>query len=113
MIIGEPIDFIRIGNSGDPHAVGLLISVLDNVHSGSDCRRNAAKALAKLGEQCAVDPLVNFICDESSFDSDIARAAAAEVLGELGEKRAVEPLINFVLWRNGDDKWLRCSNEKG
>ena len=50
----------------------------------------AAKALDKLGDKRAVEPLIKVL--EEMNDDDVL-LAAAEALGNLGDKRAVEPLI--------------------
>jgi predicted NACHT family NTPase len=68
-------------------------------------RHAAAKALGRLGDRRAVEPLIARLGDKDSF----VRRAAAEALGVLGDRRAVEPLIA----RLGDeDVWVRRAAEE-
>jgi len=89
--------------------------------SSSEIRKNAARALGKLGDRRAVEPLINALAESSSdvrksaasaleklgatkeqlfegylkalssSNSDV-RKDAARALGELGDKRAIKPL---------------------
>ena len=61
-------------------------------------RREAACALARLGDRRAVEPFVSALEDK---DLTVQRTSA-EALGELGDRRAVEPLI-----RSLEDKYVR------
>lgn len=55
-------------------------------------RREAAKALGKIGDTRAVEPLIQALRDE---DWEV-RSGAARALGEIGDARAVEPLIQTL-----------------
>jgi hypothetical protein len=57
--------------------------------SSDSVRRSAARALGRLGDTRAVEPLIERLVDGNW---DVRRAAAA-ALGRLGDKSAVEPLI--------------------
>ncbi len=57
-----------------------------------DVRRKAAKALGKIGDSRAVEPLMRAINDS---DSEV-RCAAAKALGEIGDYRAVGPLTKAL-----------------
>jgi len=60
----------------------------------------AAKALGDIGDQRAVDPLIQALQDEDSY----IREAAAEALGDIGDTRAIDPLIEFL---KDDDSGVR------
>ena len=87
---------VKIGIS----AVEPLISFLKDENSHSSERQAAAKALAKIGDQRAVEPLILVINDT---DENV-RYVAAEALGKIGNPRAVEPLIAAL---NDSDKNVR------
>lgn len=59
--------------------------------SGENVRTTAALALAELGDEQAVDPLLKNLENEYSSDGFTATAKA---LGKLGDPRAVKPLIS-------------------
>ena len=78
-------------------------------------RAAAARALGRLGDTRAVEPLIRALGD----DSDEVRGDAVGALGQLGDARAVEPLIQALgdrehclrkfaaekLARLGEPKW--------
>ncbi len=65
--------------------------------SDTDERRmNAAKALGRLGDARAVEPLIGVLRSEPPDYSKRIRGMAAEALGSLGDPRAVEPLIGAL-----------------
>lgn len=81
----------------EPEAIALLIDALDDEldrapDGGYPLRRNAARALGKLGSVEAVLPLVAAL----ACDDYYVREAAAESLGELGDARAVERLADLL-----------------
>ena len=55
-------------------------------------RLHAAEALGKIGDERAVEPLIEALNDE---DASVRRGAAV-ALGRLGAERAVEPLIEAL-----------------
>ncbi|MFN5515785.1 MAG: HEAT repeat domain-containing protein [Cyanobacteriota bacterium] len=59
---------------------------------GYPLRRNAAKALGKLGYPQAVPPLIRALQDDDYY----VREAAARALGELEDSRAVAPLTALL-----------------
>jgi len=80
-----------------PEVVDALVVALSDESSrspdgGYPLRRNAARALGKLGEPRVVPALL------SSLDCDdyYVRGAAAESLGELGEQDAIPRLVSFL-----------------
>ena len=62
-----------------------FIPALEDVHW--DVRRGAAGALGKIGDERAIEPLIQAPED---IHCDVRRQAA-EALGEIGDKRAAEP----------------------
>lgn len=51
-----------------------------------------ADALGRIGDERAVEPLINRISDRSKY----VRAGAARALGKIGDSRAVEPLQQLL-----------------
>ncbi len=81
----------------EPAAIQALITALsdDNDRSpdgGYPLRRNAARALGKLGDMTAVQALIG--CLECS--DYYVREAAAQSLGMLGDKAAISPLMTVL-----------------
>jgi phycocyanobilin lyase subunit alpha len=80
-----------------PEAITTLIQALEDQEDrapdgGFPLRRNAAKALGKLGCSSAVLPLINcFDCDDY-----YVRESAAQALEMLGDERAIAPLIQLL-----------------
>lgn len=80
-----------------PEAVKALINALDDQEDrapdgGFPLRRNAAKALGKLGSLDAVEPLIScFDCDDY-----YVRESAAQALEMLGDQRAIAPLTKLL-----------------
>ena len=81
----------------DAQAVEALINVLEDTKDiapdgGFPLRRNAAKALGKLGDESAVMPLIKCLECEDYY----VRESAAQSLEMLGDKRAIAPLQNLL-----------------
>ena len=81
----------------EPEAIEALIAALQDEHNrtesgGYPLRRNAAKALGKLGELKAVPPLIACL-DCSDF---YVRESAAESLGKLGDRSCVPKLMEML-----------------
>lgn len=80
-----------------PDAVDALIQALEDESDrapdgGYPLRRNAARALGKLGQSCAVAPLIQCLdCDDY-----YVRESAAQALGALGDDRAIPALLNLL-----------------
>ena len=78
-------------------AVQALIKALEDEEDrapdgGFPLRRNAAKALGKLGNLDAVQPLINcFACDDY-----YVRESAAQALEMLGDQKAIAPLLALL-----------------
>ncbi|MEN6292801.1 MAG: HEAT repeat domain-containing protein [Methanobacterium sp.] len=53
-------------------------------------RRRATKRIGDIGNQRAVEPLINALKDKNVF----VKISAAESLGEIGDERAIQPLLN-------------------
>ncbi|MFH0783849.1 MAG: HEAT repeat domain-containing protein [Pseudomonadota bacterium] len=90
-IKGDDNDFARLGASREPCAVEPLISVL-NYSKDRDLRSVAARALGKLGNVQAIEPLIKALGDEYH----IVRYAAIEALDVLADVSTVEPLISAL-----------------
>ena len=80
-----------------PEAIDALLMALDDEaerapDGGYPLRRNAARALGKLGDLRAVPPLIASL-DCPDF---YVREAAAQSLGSLGDCRCVSALIKFL-----------------
>jgi HEAT repeat protein len=71
--------------------VNSLIKVLKYKRDPS-VRRSAAKALGRIGDKRAVEPLIQALKDENYC----VREEAAWALGDIGDTRAVEPLIQSL-----------------
>ncbi len=81
----------------DPVAVSALIAALEDEDDrtelgGYPLRRNAARALGKLGDYSAIPALIRCL-DCSDF---YVREAAAQSLGTLGDPAGIEPLITLL-----------------
>ena len=80
-----------------PEAIATLLMALEDERDrapdgGYPLRRNAARALGKLGDKSAVEPLVRCL----EFPDFYVREAAAQALEMLDDKRCVPALINLL-----------------
>ncbi|MGI0479877.1 HEAT repeat domain-containing protein [Geminocystis sp. CENA526] len=93
-------------------AIESLINALDDEEDrapdgGFPLRRNAAKALGKLGDLRAVEPLIKcFECDDY-----YVRESAAQALEMLGDTRAISPLVALLENAVKDDKLTNYATE--
>ena len=76
---------LALGRIGNPRAFEPLLALFTQ----TDDINLAARALAWLGDERAVVPLIDALNDPRP----VMRLSAAEALGELHDRRAVEPLI--------------------
>ncbi|MGB3492633.1 MAG: HEAT repeat domain-containing protein [Elainellaceae cyanobacterium] len=86
----------------EPEVVEALIEALTDESDrspdgGFPLRRNAARALGKLGDRQAVSPLI----DSLQCDDYYVREAAAQALEELGDPAAISALLQLL--RGGVD----------
>ena len=81
-----------LGRIKDPRAVGPLIVVLTNSDRKPHVRMSAAEVLGMIGDESAVDSLIDALHD-GHWE---VRAHAAEALGRIEDPRAVEPLIETL-----------------
>jgi len=123
-----------LGNIGDERAVNPLIKVLsdkDNdvrskavialgkmkgsaveplieVFKNEDwnIRGKAAEALGNIGDERAVEPLINALVGRGKDKTKYVRGRAAEALGKIGDERAIEPLIKAL-----DDEYIYVRNK--
>ena len=80
-----------------PDAVDALIQALEDESDrapdgGYPLRRNAARALGKLGRSCAVVPLIQGL----ACDDYYVRESVAQALGALGDDQAIPALVNLL-----------------
>lgn len=80
-----------------PEAIAALIESLADdsdrtPEGGYPLRRNAARALGKLGDTQAVPALIECL----ACDDFYVREAAAQALGSLGDQRAIPPLMALL-----------------
>lgn len=80
-----------------PEAIAALIASLADdsdrtAEGGYPLRRNAARALGKLGDTQAVPALIECL----ACDDFYVREAAAQALGSLGDRRAIPPLMALL-----------------
>ena len=95
--VGEIANVITATLKGDEEAIPKLVAFRDEriltplINALEDKQRHvaAAKALGRLGDEKAVEPLIGKLSDENTA----LQIAAAEALGELRDVRAVTPLI--------------------
>lgn len=91
----ELVDLIeRLG--GETGAVGPLIGSLSR--PDASIRRGAARALAVLGGDAAVDPLLALLEKGDTLEGEVLRAIA-----QLGDGRAVDPLLARLRDAGDDD----------
>ncbi len=80
-----------------PEAVSSLLIALEDEQDrapdgGYPLRRNAARALGKLGDKSAVEPLTRCL----EFPDYYVREAAAQALEMLGDRRCVSALVKLL-----------------
>jgi HEAT repeat protein len=88
---------IALGNLRDKRACEPLIHILQTSED-KDIQNSAAFALGKIGDRCALEPLL------TAFQDQELRWGAGNALGLLGDSRAIEPLIKTLedeLWVGG------------
>ncbi|MEW6072913.1 MAG: hypothetical protein AB1726_10035 [Planctomycetota bacterium] len=74
---------IALGLLGDSEASRQLVQSLQKASSLAS-QASLARALGRIGDQGAVDPLISLLC--SSEEVDLARAFAAVALGEVADR---------------------------
>ena len=77
----------------DPEAIAVLLTALEDEidrapDGGYPLRRNAARALGKLGDRSAVEPLIRCL----EFPDFYVREAAAQALEMLGDRQCIPAL---------------------
>jgi len=75
----------------------LIVALADEADrtelGGYPLRRNAARALGKLGDLRAVNPLLDCLACEDFY----VREAVVQALGQLGDAVAIPPLLNLLV----------------
>lgn len=74
-------------------------------HDITSIQEEAAKALGRIGDASAVEPLIKLLNPKKQISRLISiRGFAVDVLGDIGDARAVEPLIESLRW---DDAYVQ------
>ena len=81
----------------DPEAIAVLLTALEDEQDrapdgGYPLRRNAARALGKLGDRSAVEPLIRCL----EFPDFYVREAAAQALEMLGDRQCIPALSKLL-----------------
>ena len=76
--------------------------ILDLKYGTEVVRNDAARILGEIGDQRAVDPLIDALEDENEIW--IIRELAAMALGEIGDPKAIDPLIDAL---NDENPYVR------
>ncbi|WP_019507551.1 HEAT repeat domain-containing protein [Pleurocapsa sp. PCC 7319] len=81
----------------EPEAISTLLMALEDEQDrapdgGYPLRRNAARALGKLGDKSAVEPLIRCL----EFPDFYVREAAAQALEMLGDQRCIAALMKLL-----------------
>ena len=92
---GDTSDFERLGASGEPAAVALLITVLGDPRG--EVRRAAAAMLGEIGDARAIPALIDVL----GVSDEAERRAAAKALARLGE-----PVWSSMI-KGRDTDWAR------
>jgi HEAT repeat protein len=77
---------------GEP-AVESLIQILSNENEATIARMGAARTLGRIGDERAVEPLIQLLNEHHYWELQNASAVA---LGNIGDAKAVEPLISVL-----------------
>ncbi len=91
---------VRISELMKTGSIETLIRILQNTNLNDFYRVSVLKALGRIGDARAVDPLIKVI--ETTRNSDV-RAIAADALGRIGDARAVDPLIKVIETTSNSD----------
>lgn len=103
--LNDPDDKVReksewaLGEIRYTRAIGLLVEVLETCVDW-EIRENVAKALVKIGDARAVEPLIKVL--ERASCSKQSKLLTAWVLGRIGDDRTIEPLRELA--RNDSEK---------
>ena len=92
--IGPAID--ALGQIGGTRVIEFLITSLKDKYKNPQLRQAAIRTLGKMGENGAVEPLINVLKDKN----EEIRITAIQTLGQIGDSRAVDPLITTLKSRN-------------
>lgn len=84
-----------ISNYKDNSALGVLLYCLNNKNENYKIRLACADALGRIGDQYAVEPLINVLKDEEE-KSVYLKETATTALGMLGDTSAIDPLISIL-----------------
>ncbi len=89
-----------LSNSKSKKAIPALLYCLNDKKANYKMRFLAAEALGKIGDNNAVESLINVVSDENE-KSIYVRESAALALGMIGDMRAVDPFLNILETKSG------------
>lgn len=89
---------VALGDIGIP-AVEPLIKAFEN--KDWQIKSRAAEVLGKIGDERAVEPLIEALNRKDKYQNKYVRGRIVEALGKIGDERAVEPLIKAL-----DDQYI-------
>ena len=96
----------ELGKRKVKEAIPLLIKILESraypEEYSSRVKIITIRALAEIGDERVIEPLINTLKYYHTF----LRTEAVIALGKLGDKRAVEPLIELLDLNQGDDYFV-------
>ncbi len=95
IIKGDENDFARLGTSGDKRFVVPLVKALESPDHRSEGKLDhiiVVKALGRLGDIRAVEPLIATLQKALRDDDTSLVGKIVEMLGELGDIRAIDPI---------------------
>ena len=93
-ILGDELDFVRLGESGEQEAPELLLKAFERNHGSMAA--GCADALGRLEYPPAVEPLIRALDSNHGRNDEIVAPAVACALGQLGDARAIEPLLGVL-----------------
>ncbi len=96
-----------IAEQKDPAVVDTLIRVMRDKGDNEGVRGDAAFTLGMIGDERAIEPLIEALQDES------VRIDALRALGMFEDERAIEPLRDFLKSRDRSERNLAARALKG
>jgi HEAT repeat protein len=84
------------GLLGDPSVIVEVVKILEDKDASNYELGSAALALGQIGDERAIDALVNIAKDEKKMYPDLTRALAVVALGQIGDRRDVPTLARVA-----------------
>ncbi|MHC4832173.1 MAG: HEAT repeat domain-containing protein, partial [Planctomycetota bacterium] len=86
---------VAAGLMGDASVITDLVKILESGEESQYILGSVALALGQIGDERAIEPLLNISQDEAKKFPDITRALATVALGQIGDRRDV-PVLSRV-----------------